>query len=108
MSVTKASYYYLHPYVMIGDTRSARNIIQLIPSDPAFKSRDRHLVTAITDLCIDCLFFSGGSGATPGTLWVWAPGRPEPPPGEVWRGPTTLWVPPPHLPSEGIRCLCRD
>src|SRR5262249_4178285 len=33
---------------------------------------------------------------------------PTPTTGEVWRRPTTLWVPPPDLPNEAISYLCRD
>jgi hypothetical protein len=44
MSVTKASYYYLHPYVMICNTRPACSIH---PYDPACHRRDRRFVIAL-------------------------------------------------------------
>ena len=46
MSVTKASYYYLHPYDMICDTRPARGTTESY--DPACHRRDRRFVTALT------------------------------------------------------------
>ena len=40
MSVTKASYYYLHQYDMMCDTRPARSITKCIPTIP-------HVIAAI-------------------------------------------------------------
>src|SRR5262245_59497365 len=80
-------------------------------ADQGRRTKDQHalcpssLVFGLRHVSNVLYTLGGGLGATPGTLWVWARGRPQTPTvGEVWRGPTTLWVPPPHLPNCQADC----